>query len=192
MNKVLFGIEKCYIAKITETEDGIEYGKPFRMPGVTGFTMDPQGESTQFYADNIVYFTATSNQGYNGNLVLATTPEKFWIDIMGQEKDSNGAIFENADDKIARFALLFQGEGDKSARRHVLFDCTATRPSREYNTKEQNISVGTDTIPITINPRSRDKAIKAYIEPNEQNKNIYDKFFEKVYEKNVQVEQAGV
>ena len=36
---------------------------------------------------------------------------------------------------------------------------------------------------ITISPRSTDRAVKCYIEPNEANKAVYDKFFEEVYEK---------
>ena len=36
---------------------------------------------------------------------------------------------------------------------------------------------------ITMSPRSSDKAVMAYIEPNETNKAVYDAFFTKVYEK---------
>ena len=182
-NKVLYGIENCYIAKITEEGGKITYGTPFKMPGVTGISPEPQGETTPFYADDIVYFIASSNQGYQGELVLALTPEEFLTQILGQQKDKNGAIIENADDKTARFALMFEGVGDAKKRRFVYWDCTATRPSRDHNTKQENIEVGTDTISITMSPRSTDKAIKGYIEPSEENKTIYDTFFTKVYEK---------
>ena len=37
-----------------------------------------------------------------------------------------------------------------------------------------------------MSPRSTDKAVMAYIEPNETNQDIYDDFFTKVYEKNAQ------
>lgn len=183
-NKVLYGIEKCYIAKLTETDGEITYGTPIPMPGVTGLSPEPQGETTKFFADNIVYFIANSNQGYEGDLVLAITPEEFLTEILGQEVDSNGAVIENADDKIARFALMFEGKGDKKARRWVYWDCTATRPSRENNTQEESVEVGTESITITMSPRTSDKAIKCYLEPNETNQDVYDTFFTKVYEKN--------
>ena len=183
-NKVLYGIEKCYIAKITETEGEITYETPFAMPGVVGLNFDPEGEESPFYADNIKYFIANSNQGYSGDLELAVTPEEFLTEILGREKDTNGAIFENADDKTARFALMFQGQGDQKNRRWIFFDCTASRPSRENSTKEESVEVGTETITITMSPRSTDKAVMAYIEPNETNQNVYDTFFKKVYEKN--------
>lgn len=183
-NKVLYGIEKCYIAKLTETDGEITYETPIPMPGVTGLSPEPQGETTKFFADNIVYFIANSNQGYEGDLVLAITPEEFLTQILGQEVDSNGAVIENADDKIARFALMFEGKGDKKARRWVYWDCTATRPSRENNTQEESVEVGTESITITMSPRTSDKAIKCYLEPSEENQDVYDTFFTKVYEKN--------
>lgn len=188
-NKILYGIEKCYISKITEADGEITYGKPFQVKGARGLNMDPQGETTKIYADNVVYYIANSNQGYEGDLVLLITPEEFLTQILGQTKDTNGAIFENADDKQARFALMFEGKGDEKARRWVFFDCTATRPSRENNTQEETLEAGEETMTITMSPRSTDKAIKAYIEPNETNQDVYDTFFTKVYEKNA---TAGV
>lgn len=185
-NKILYGIEKCYISKITEVNGEITYDTPFEMKGVRGLNMEPQGETTKVYADNIVYYIANSNQGYEGDLVILITPEQFLTEILGQTKDTNGAVFENADDKQARFALMFEGKGDAKARRWVFFDCTATRPSRENNTQEENLEAGEDTMTITMSPRSTDKAIKAYIEPNETNQDVYDAFFNKVYEKNSQ------
>ena len=74
-------------------------------------------------------------------------------------------------------------EGDVKKRRFVYFDCTATRPSAEMNTNEDSKEPQTDTISITMSPRSTDKAIKAVIEPSETNKSVYDTFFKKVYEK---------
>ena len=192
MNKVLFGIEKCHVAKITETNGVITYGTPFEVPGAVGLNFDPEGEETSFYADNIKYFIANSNQGYSGDLEIAMTPEKFLTDILGREKDTNGAVFENAEDTTARFALMFEGKGDKTGRRWVFFDCTATRPSRENNTKEENVEVGTETISITMSPRSTDKAVMAYIEPTQENQTVYNEFFTSVYEKNATPSGSGV
>ena len=186
-NKVLYGIEQCHIAKITETDGVISYGTPFAMPGAVGLNFDPEGEETPFYADNVKYFIASSNQGYTGDLEIAMTPEQFLTEILGRVKDVNGVIFENADDKQARFALMFQGQGDQTGRRWVFFDCTATRPSRENTTKEESVEVGTETMTITMSPRSSDKAVMAYIEPTEENQSVYDAFFTNVYEKDIAV-----
>lgn len=189
-NKVLYGIEKCYVAKITETDGVITYGTPFAMPGAVGLNFDPEGEETPFYADNVKYFIASSNQGYSGDLELAITPTQFLKDILGRTEDTNGAIFESSDDKSARFALMFQGQGDAANRRWVFFDCTATRPSRESNTKQESIEVGTETMSITMSPRATDKAVMAYIEPTTENQAVYDAFFSAVYEKDATPESV--
>ena len=185
-NKVLYGIKNVHIAKLTETDGSITYDKPFPMPGARGFSPDPQGEESLYYADNKIYFRKSSNQGYQGDLVIAMTPEEFLTKILGRIKDKNGAIIENADDKQSRFALMFEGEGDERARRFVYWDCSASRPSREHNTKEESIEPGEDTLPITIAPRSTDNAIGTYLEKTEENQEFYDSFFEKVYEKDAE------
>ena len=183
-NKVKFGLSNVYIAKITETDGEITYGTPFATPGARSLTADPEGETTPFYADNIKYYIATSNQGYTGDLEIAMLVKEFFTQILGQEEDTNGAIFESADDVNARFALMGEIDGDVKKRRFVYFDCTATRPSAEMNTVEESKEPQTDTVSITMSPRSTDKAIKAVIEPNETNQAVYDTFFKKVYEKN--------
>lgn len=182
-NVVLYGIKNVHIAKLTETDGVITYAKPFAVPGAVGFAPDPKGEQVIFYADGKIYFRKTSNQGYEGDLVVAMTPEQFLIEILGRIKDKNGAVIENADDKEARFALMFEGDGDAKARRFVYWDCTASRPSKEHKTTEENIEVETDSLPITIAPRSTDNAVGAYLELNEDNEAVYNSFFEKVYEK---------
>lgn len=182
-NKVKFGLSNVHIAKITEAEGKITYGTPFAMPGAISLTADPEGDTTPFYADNIKYYIAVANNGYAGDLEIAMTPEEFLTQILGQEKDKNGALIESADDINARFALMGEIEGDAKKRRFIYFDCTATRPSAEMNTVEESKEPQTDTISITMAARSTDNAIKAVIEPNETNKAVYDTFFTKVYEK---------
>lgn len=183
-NKILYGIENVHVAKITEDAQGnITYGTPFAVKGAVGLNFDPEGEITTFYADNIKYFIQESNQGYTGDLEIALTPTEFLSQILGRETDSNGAIFEASDDTQARFALMFQGQGDQTGRRYVFYDCTTTRPTRENNTKQEEIEPGTDTMTITMAPRGTDKVIMAYIEPTTENQAIYDGFFDAVYVK---------
>lgn len=182
-NKVKFGLSNVHIAKITETDGEITYGTPFEMRGAVGLTAEPEGETTPFYADNIQYYVAVANNGYSGDLEIAITPKEFLTQILGQEEDTNGALFESSDDINARFALMGEIDGDVKKRRFVYFDCTAARPSAEMNTIEDTKEPQTDTIAITMTPRSSDHVIKAVIEPSDTNQDIYDTFFKKVYER---------
>lgn len=184
MGKVLYGIRNVYASKITEDAQGaITYGTPFALKGATGFSPSPQGEKAVFYADDMIYFSKDQNNGYEGDLTLAVLPEEFLKQILGRTEDANGAIIENADDQQARFALMFEAEGDPKNRRFVYWDCTASRPTREHATTEDSLSVGTESVTITITPRSTDRAVGAYMERTEDNATAYDAWFTSVYEK---------
>lgn len=185
-NKVKFGLSNVHVAKIIEQDGEITYGTPFAMPGAVALSAEPEGETTPFYADNIQYYVAVSNNGYTGELELAMAVKEFLTQILGQQEDTNGALFESSDDVNARFALMGEIEGDVKKRRFVYYDCTATRPSSEMNTIEDTKEPQTDTIEITMSPRATDHVIKAVIEPNDTNEDVYNTFFTKVYEKDAQ------
>lgn len=51
--------------------------------------------------------------------------------------------------QIGHFALLFQFEGDEKATRHVLYNCTCTRPGASGQTKGESVEPQTETITIT-------------------------------------------
>lgn len=183
-NKVVFGLSNVHISKLTEEEGKITYGTPFALPGAVNLTMDKEGATTIFNADNIAYYKRVSNNGYSGSLEIADVIEQFLTEILGQSKDSNGALFENADDIVSRFALMCEIEGDKRKRRIVFYDCLAERPNIDYSTTEEEVEVKTATMDLTISPRTTDKEVKSVLELNESNQEVFNKFFTKVYEKN--------
>ena len=119
-NKVTFGLSNVHIAKLTQTENSISYGTPFHLPGSVTLTMDKEGATTIFRADNIDYYKKSSNNGYSGSLEVADVIEQFLIDILGQTKDSNGALIENAEDVNSRFAMMGEIEGDAKKRRFFI------------------------------------------------------------------------
>lgn len=149
-NKIKFGLSNVYYAVATIAADGsATYGTPVRIPGAVNLSLEPQGENTPFYADNIVYYTSANNAGYEGDLEIALIPESFKKDVLGYAEDTNGILYEDVDAKAKNFALLFQFEGDVKAVRHVLYNCTATRPSIESETKTDSTEPTTETITVT-------------------------------------------
>lgn len=165
-NKIKYGLKNVYYAKITEGTGGtITYGTPVRIPGAVSMSLDAQGEISKFYADNIVYYQTASNNGYEGDLEIALVPESFRTDILGEVKDATtGIIAEYSNVQPSSFALLFQFEGDVNEIKHVLYNCTATRPGVEGNTKEENVEPQTSTLTISAAPRSTDSLVKASCE----------------------------
>ena len=78
-----------------------------------------------------------------------------------------------------KFALLFEFDGDERAIRHVMYNCSASRPSIESSTKEETIEPGTETLPLTADPRE-DGLVKSRIGDTTA-KATYDGWYQSVY-----------
>lgn len=149
-DKIKYGLSKCYYAKATIATDGsATYGAPVAMPGAVSLSMDQQSDRTPFWADNIEYWISNLNNGYDGDLELALIPDSFLTDILGYLTDANNVILEDANAEPEHFALMFQFEGDKNAKRHVLYNCVASRPNLASATREDTVTPQTETLSIT-------------------------------------------
>lgn len=150
-NKIKYGLCNCYYAIATiDAETGeATYDTPVALPGAVNLSMEPQGENTPFYADNIVYWITSANQGYEGDLEIALIPESFKTDILGYLTDGKGVLFENAEANAVHFGFMFQFEGDQKATRHILYNCTVTRPTQAGSTKTDSTEPQTETLTLT-------------------------------------------
>lgn len=149
-NKVRFGLSNVYYALLTYGENNaVTFGTPTRIPGGVNLTLSPEGDMSPFYADNMVYYMAGINAGYTGDLEIAKIPDSFKTDVLNYVTDSAGALVETTNAEYKPFALLFQIEGDKNARRHVLYNCMANRPQITAATTTASKEPQTETIPLT-------------------------------------------
>ena len=150
-NKVKYGLKNVYYAVATIATDGsATYGTPVAWPGAVSLSLEAQGENTPFRADNIDYWIGQGSSGYSGDFESALIPDSFRADILGELTDADGVKLEVSDvGSTGAFALLFQFEGDEKAVRHVMYNCTASRPAVSGQTTDSAIEPQTETLTIT-------------------------------------------
>lgn len=182
-NKVKFGLSNCHIAPFTINENGqYVYETPFSVPGAVNLSFSPSGETNDFYADNVIYFSSTANQGYEGDLELALITDEIRTKVLGETVDANGAYIESAEDKAKGFAFGFQIDGDQNNRKYWYYNCSLTRPNTESATTETTITPNTDSLSMKAMPRISDKKVRTFLDPSETNTEAYEGFFNAVYE----------
>ena len=152
-NKVKFNLKNTHYALLTISEDGAPtFGTPVPMPGSVSISLDANGEPENFYADGGVYYVINNNFGYEGDLELALIPESFRTDVLKETLDSKGVLIENSEVELAAFALLFEFDGDQKHIRHVLYNCSASRPGIEGKTNEDSKEVQTEKLSLKAVP----------------------------------------
>lgn len=183
-NKVKYNLKNVHAAKMTENAaDGaptFSYAAPKAIPGAVSVSLEAEGDTSPFYADGIVYFRSETNNGYSGDLEIALIPEWFRTEILQETLDSKGVLVESSDvGESVKFALMFEFDGDVNAIRHVLYNCTASRPSIESSTKEEKIEPGTEKLSITADPRP-DGLVKART-GDTTDREAYENWYKSVY-----------
>ena len=180
-NKIKYNLKNVHTAKLTrDTDGGYTYATPKPIPGAVSISLDAEGESSPFYADGIVYFRTNTNNGYSGELEIALIPEWFRTEILKEKLDKNGVLVERADaSEVEKFALLFEFDGDVHSIRHVLYNCDASRPSIESETREDTIEPGTEKLSLTADPRE-DGLVKSRT-GDTTSKETYDNWYKTVY-----------
>ena len=188
-NKVKFNICNVHYAPLTAAEDGTDtFGVPVAMPGAVSLNLDPNGEPESFYADGVEYYVINNNMGYDGDLELAMIPETFRTDILKEEADTNKVLVENCNAETGSFALLFEFDGDVKKIRHVLYNCSASRPKIESKTNEESREVQTETLTVKARPLA-----SGYVKAKTGDATtaaVYDAWYQSVYLPKAKTEPA--
>lgn len=165
-NKITYGLSNVAVWPITSVSSGgvPSYGDKIVIPGATELSLDAEGSSDPFYADDTIYYQTTTNNGYSGSISLADIPGAFLTAVMDETIDASGAYIEKADAEPKEFAMAFEFKGDSKKRRHVFYRCKAGRHSVASNTKEDSVSPNTPELSITVMPRLDNQVVKARCE----------------------------
>lgn len=149
-DKVKFGIKNVHI--FPQLTDAPTFGAVIAVPGAVSLSLDAQGDISKFYADNIVYYQTSANNGYDGDLEIALIPDEVFEKIFNYVKNEDNVYTENATKNVVPFAMTFEEEGDQTGTKFVLYNCTATRPSRSLATVEESKEPTTQTLSISAAP----------------------------------------
>lgn len=141
MGKVRFGLSNVHYA-LYDSAKG-EYKDPVAFPGAVNLSIDAEGDTSTFYADNTSYYVTSTNSGYSLTLEMAAANDQVYQDLLGWELDDNGVLFEPTDADPADFALLYEVNGDPTKQRGALYSVKLTRPSSEYATTEDSAEPST-------------------------------------------------
>lgn len=175
-NKIRYGLQDVHVGKVTIGEGGtVTFSEPKAYPGAVHITMNPEGESTPVYADNVVYYMSNSNNGYTGDVEFMELHDWFEKEFLGAKESTDGMIVEIADAVPEYMYLMFRFEGDVKATKHILYYVQASRPNIEGQTKEGSIAPTTTTVPYTAIPLPGTNIVKAKVPSSATN---YEKFFE--------------
>ena len=179
-NKVKYNLKNAHYAMLHIAQDGtVSYDTPVAIPGAVSISLDANGEPENFYADGIAYYVINNNMGYDGDLELAMIPESFRVDALNETLDDNKVLIENANTELNSFALLFEFDGDVKHIRHVLYNCSASRPGIEGKTNEESREVQTETLTIKATPLASG-VVKAKT-GNTTDATVYQNWYQSVY-----------
>lgn len=167
MGRVRYGFSKLHYAKATAGTGGaLTYATPAAIPGAKQMSMAPAGSQINEPADNTIWWSMMTNDGYTGTIEFEDTAaaDDFLADVLGHTTDTAGGVLEKATDKPVEFALLGQFElagGAEVGKRVCFYRCIASRPNVDGQTTEQgSVPIATNVVNITALPRENDTAVK--------------------------------
>lgn len=152
MDKVKFGIKNVHVFPIVSESGGVPtYDSAIAIPGTVSLSLDKQGDTNDFYADNIKYYTSVANNGYAGSLTVAVIPDEFRTKILKYLTDDNGVLVEDiAEPK--HFAMTFEEDGDQTGTKFVLYNGTASRPNLDKSTTTDSKEPSTQELEVSFAP----------------------------------------
>ena len=149
-NKVVFGVSNLYFGTYEVVNGTVTLGTPYHLPGTVNISLDAEAESNTFYADNVAYWTGYSDNGYTGTIENALFTDEFKTTFMNYIALDDGGVAQIKGKQNKNVYIMFQGEGDQEARRHILYNVALGQITREYATTTETKEPQTATLPFTV------------------------------------------
>lgn len=160
MATVNFGLNNVHYSIVTETMDPetgaitSSYGPVKAWNGAIDIDLSPEGENSNFFADNRVYYSRSKNNGYSGTFNSAFIPEDVLTEVLGMSADSKGVVVETDADVQKYIAFMFEVDNDDKPNRYCYYKCSLERPNNNSKTTEDSTEPNTNGINIKVMPRA--------------------------------------
>lgn len=151
-NKVMFGVSNLYFGTYTVNDQGsVVLGTPMHVPGTVNISLEAESEENKFYADNRVFWSGYSDNGYSGEVENALFDDDFKIAFMNYIQLDDGGIAQIKGQQNKAVYMMFQADGDAENRRMILYNISLGQITREHATTEDSTEPQTATLPFTVN-----------------------------------------
>ena len=150
-NKVEFGISQLHVGTYTVDDHGnVTLGTPYHQKGAVSFSPEEQSELTNFYADNIVYWSGYSGGSFEGDLEVAKYDDAFKTAFLGYRSLADGGLANVKNATKPNVYIAFQVEGDAESRRVIMYNASLGAITREFATIEEEKEPATETLAVTV------------------------------------------
>ncbi len=167
------GIAKIGYAMVTDTStfayDEVVWFES-EVSGGREYSAEPNGETTEIYADGISVYSAEDNNGYNIKLILLAVIDDIETKWLNNSTATNGGIVEIASPETRpKFALITvddttNGNGETT----IYFNCSVSkRPKLSGKTSEGKFEAQYPEFEIGARPRPTDKWVRATLPQSE-------------------------
>lgn len=167
-NKVLFGISNLHVGTYTEENGTVTLGTPYHQKGAVSLSPTESAEKSDFYADNILYYSSFAGGSFEGTLEVALFDDAFKTQFLGYVTLTNGglAVVKNA--VKPKVYIAFEVEGDSEKRRVIFYNAEFGAITREYSTIEETKEPQTASIDFTAAGDNNTGVTMATFKPADQ------------------------
>lgn len=154
-NSVQFGLKNVHYAIMDQKGS---YQTPVHVPGAVNLTLKEESTVSKYYADDMLYYVSNNGSGYSGDLEMARFTDQMMVDIWKFiEHSTDHTLLEQTGVAYAKFALLFEIDGDQHAAKYVMYAVTAGKPGITGATKKDTTEPSGQSCTINSQPRSDGK-----------------------------------
>jgi len=191
-NPAPIGVENVHVATVTDSTEGVTFGKPRFLSKTLKITLTPVTNTGMIECDDGVDEEETILSAITASIELKQLPTWGRQLLLGHGIDADGGIVTNKDDVAKDVALLFDVPlSKKKGKKYVvLYKGHFSEPTEEFETaKRDGITYKTNTIEGTFYPLEANGDIRYSIRSDDENVSAEKiaNWFEEVQVKNGEV-----